>query len=90
MPVEELCTYCHTIQLNKKMLHGPLAAGGCRVCHSPHGSPYKYFLVSEPREFCLHCHHKKDIEKNEVHTDVEAECTACHDAHASDNAFLLK
>ena len=90
MPIEELCFHCHTITVDRKKVHGPLASGGCRVCHEPHGSSFRLLLTSESREFCVRCHATEDVLKREVHRDNPMECTDCHDAHASDNEHLLK
>ncbi|MCL5024678.1 MAG: hypothetical protein M1497_15190 [Nitrospirae bacterium] len=89
LPIEELCLKCHTLDLRKKYVHGPLASGGCKVCHEPHGSAYPYLLVAEPKEFCLYCHNRNDIAKQAAHKGVEAQCTSCHDAHSSDKKYLL-
>ncbi len=90
LPVEELCVNCHVLDLKKKKVHGPVVAGGCRVCHEPHGSPYRYYLVSDSKKFCFYCHNKKDIDKRAVHKDTDKGCTYCHNAHAADNEFLLR
>jgi len=90
LPIEELCLKCHSLNVRKKYIHGPLASGGCKVCHEPHGSIYPFLLVSEPKEFCLHCHDSNAIAKNDAHKGVEAQCTECHDAHSSDEEYLLK
>ncbi|MEW6117898.1 MAG: cytochrome c3 family protein [Nitrospirota bacterium] len=90
MPVEELCLNCHTLSTAKKKLHGPLAAGSCNVCHDPHGSSYRYLLVSDSKTFCYHCHNQSDVMRRPVHQGTDLECTMCHDAHAADSEFLLK
>jgi len=90
LPIEELCLTCHSLDFRKKYIHGPLASGGCKVCHEPHGSTYPFLLVSEPKEFCLRCHDGNAIAKSDAHKGVEAQCTTCHDAHSSDEEFLLK
>lgn len=90
LPKSDLCFQCHTLDLRKKNIHGPLASGGCTVCHLPHGSRYPFLLVAEPQEFCLYCHAKEDLARNEVHKGIEAQCTMCHDAHGSDSRYLLK
>jgi predicted CXXCH cytochrome family protein len=90
LPIEDLCFQCHSLDLRKKHLHGPLASGGCNVCHDPHGSMHPFLLVAEAREFCLTCHDANAIAKRDVHQEAEAQCTKCHDAHSSDNEYLLK
>jgi len=90
LPIEELCLSCHSLNVRKKYLHGPIASGGCKVCHEPHGSIHPFLLVSEPKEFCLHCHDANAIAKSDAHKGREAQCTMCHDAHSSDEDYLLK
>lgn len=90
MPVEELCQNCHVLNLKKKKVHGPVVTGGCKVCHDPHASPYRFLLVSESKDFCYYCHSRTDIEKREVHRKTDVGCTYCHEAHASDNEYLLR
>jgi predicted CXXCH cytochrome family protein len=90
VPKEQLCLQCHELRLDRKYVHGPLASGGCLVCHDPHSSQYRYLLVSESDGFCLHCHDGQALAKNASHAGVQGECTTCHDAHMSDRKFLLK
>lgn len=89
-PIEELCFRCHKIDLKKGWTHGPVASGGCRVCHNPHSSGYPFLLIAKPSEFCFYCHKEKDVSQIEAHRGATAECTTCHDAHSADNKFLLK
>lgn len=91
LPRDKLCFRCHVLDLSKKYVHGPVASGGCLMCHDPHGSAYPYFLIADPATFCLRCHNKKDIFKNEAHKQIDGEqCTVCHDAHSSNKEYLLK
>lgn len=90
LPMEKLCFKCHTMGLNKKYLHGPVAAGSCRVCHDPHGSGRPFLLVSEAQKFCYYCHAEKAVSATQAHQGMEVSCTECHDAHSSDNRFFLK
>lgn len=90
MPIESLCLNCHTVTLEKKRIHGPVASGGCKVCHDPHASSNRFLLVSDSKEFCIYCHDKDEIATHEVHQGMTEECITCHDAHGSDNEFLLK
>lgn len=89
-PIEQLCLHCHNLQIEKKWVHGPIVAGGCRICHEPHGSGQPYLLVSESEKFCFHCHSERSVLKNPVHEGINMKCTECHDAHASDNEYLLR
>ena len=91
VPKQDLCYRCHDLQLNKKYVHGPLASGGCVVCHDPHSSPYRHLLVAESSTFCLRCHDAGEVSQNPAHQQAgEAQCTDCHDAHMSDHPYLLK
>jgi len=89
LPIEELCFQCHSLDIRKKFIHGPIASGGCKVCHDPHGSRYPFLLVSDPKGFCLHCHDANALAKKDFHARTEAQCTTCHDAHSSDSEYLL-
>lgn len=89
-PRDELCLRCHELNLDKTFVHGPLASGGCLVCHDPHSSRYRYLLVSEPGTFCLGCHDRDTVAKIDGHTDLSESCTTCHDAHGSDTKYLLR
>jgi predicted CXXCH cytochrome family protein len=55
-PIDQLCVRCHQLGETKAYVHGPLASGGCTVCHDPHRSPNRYLLVSASDGFCLDCH----------------------------------
>lgn len=91
MPVEELCLNCHDLNIRKKYIHGPVASGGCRVCHEPHGSGRAFLLVAEPTTFCFYCHDEAEVNTREVHASAAGtQCTVCHNPHSSDNNFMLK
>jgi predicted CXXCH cytochrome family protein len=89
-PPDQLCVRCHALKLDKPYIHGPLASGGCLVCHDPHSSQYRPLLVSDSDSFCFHCHDRETIEKIPGHADLKQPCTACHDAHMSNSKYLLK
>jgi predicted CXXCH cytochrome family protein len=91
LPREKLCYRCHSFKMEAKWIHGPIASGGCMLCHDPHNSKYEYLLVGSSQEFCFYCHQRSAVLADESHSDVmERGCTTCHDAHMSDRQFLLK
>ena len=89
-PLDQLCSRCHTITLDKAYMHGPLTSGGCLVCHDPHESRHPNLLVSDSAIFCLKCHDAGTVATIEGHGELTENCTTCHDAHGSDKPFLLK
>jgi predicted CXXCH cytochrome family protein len=90
LPRDQLCFKCHEVRLDRKFVHGPVASGGCLVCHDPHSSRNPRLVVSGPGTVCFQCHDPRDVARAEGHEGVESGCTGCHDAHASDQRFLLK
>jgi len=98
---QELCLTCHQQErewLSKNVTHGPLVMGGCTLCHDPHGENYKGQLWADgSRELCLVCHSNmgklvsSDSPVAYVHGIIFGSgCLACHDAHATDQDFVLK
>jgi len=90
VPRDQLCFRCHELRVDRRYVHGPVASGGCLVCHDPHSSPYRYLLVSDSDSFCFYCHDRAAVATIAGHEGVESGCTGCHDAHASDTKYLLK
>lgn len=93
VPAEELCLRCHTFETSQAYVHGPLASGGCLVCHDPHRSANRALLVSASDGFCLHCHDRSalsDLSASDGHRAQDANCTACHEPHMSARKFLLR
>lgn len=90
VPRDQLCFQCHAIAMDKKHVHGPLASGGCLVCHDPHSSRFRYLLVSESDSFCLDCHDRVTVARIPGHESGTQQCTECHDPHMSDKDYLLR
>ena len=88
----ELCYHCHQDFRQKyAKLHGPVAAGYCTACHTPHQSEFKHLLKHPPRENCQYCHHAGDVAKNSAHEDIsEVECMECHNPHGGEDKYFLK
>ena len=104
VPAEQLCFRCHQLGAAKAYVHGPLASGGCLVCHDPHRSANRYLLVSASDTFCLQCHDRGSLSRLgaasaggvettagvDGHAGDAANCTECHEAHMSDRRYLLR
>jgi len=90
VPAEELCRRCHELASSARFVHGPLEAGGCRACHEPHSSRFRYLLVSESDGSCLGCHSRADLSPIQDHAGQAESCTVCHDPHMSDRQYLLR
>ncbi|MBP8845523.1 MAG: hypothetical protein KBF21_06330 [Thermoanaerobaculia bacterium] len=97
-PIDQLCIGCHELGETQAYVHGPLASGGCTVCHDPHRSPNRFLLVSASDGFCLDCHDRASLSalppaggtSGDSHAGDAEDCTDCHDAHMSDRKFLLR
>ncbi len=90
-PKEQLCTFCHQLDLDRPVVHEPLRQGECLACHDPHGGPDVRFLrqVDTP-QLCNTCHEDVRAEKQHVHGPVAAgACNVCHAPHAADHPNLL-
>lgn len=99
VPAEQLCNRCHELGDAKTYVHGPLASGGCMVCHDPHRSTNRFLLVSASDVFCLQCHDRSTLSGLagvagaagvDGHAGDAANCTECHEAHMSDRRYLLR
>lgn len=98
-------TGCHQNYTQKSVLHRPLRAKGCHVCHtvSPEGvapakpADHPKLLPIEKKEInasCAACHDTQEIVGGThavIHAPIRDEsCVACHDPHASDFKHLLR
>ena len=76
----------------------------CASCHDPHAAPQPYLLKARQDQVCLQCHDQPqqradgqtipsvagELKMPYLHGPVRsAECSACHQTHGSDHAFLL-
>lgn len=83
--VQSKCFKCHDQFPQKKLTHTPVAEGECIACHSPHGSPFKFQLVTKAEELCFECHDKEIVAGKFVHGPAAVGgCVACHDPHTAD------
>lgn len=99
VPKQELCFGCHGTKTAEiadargLRIHGPVAAGECTACHSPHGAPRRYMLrMKNNVELCAQCHDLPGIaQRTPVHRDItKTECTNCHDPHMGRPMMILR
>ena len=94
-PPAELCVGCHASKKPERAyqaglwVHGPVSAGYCTVCHTPHASPEQYLLLAKPDELCVECHAQTLIFNKAMHQD-RTDCSACHNPHVGRDSRLLK
>ena len=96
-PVTDGCitAQCHSGVDKTQFVHGPVAAGQCKICHgqSPKHSDdpqkYKFAPLADISKICYSCHDRFP-KKKYTHYPVEnGECTACHSPHGSPYKFQL-
>lgn len=86
---------CHPAMVKEKFIHGPVAAGACKVCHgeSPkhenHPVKYKFKPIDDISKTCFTCHEKFPAKKYTHYPVQEGECTDCHSPHGSPYKFQL-
>ena len=90
---QDACFSCHDKKLFQgNVVHKPVAAGECSVCHNPHVARFKGLLRYEKGKLCYSCHQEKekDFKKGIVHEPIyRNECTACHEPHAASEKGLV-
>jgi predicted CXXCH cytochrome family protein len=96
-PVPSLCFSCHEDKvpvpekLAGKWMHGPVAAGACIFCHSPHSTQTPFLLLAgSPAKLCQQCHKPGLMHLgDETLMEKGQDCIKCHSGH-SGSRFLLK
>lgn len=88
------CVTCHEVTTPKdKFVHGPVAAGDCLACHSPHGAAEPQLVRAVGADLCQTCHVDMKAtlaEKRFVHDPVKEDCTTCHSPHASQVKYQIR
>jgi predicted CXXCH cytochrome family protein len=90
-PRQELCWDCHDREeFEGEVVHGPVAAGECVECHSPHKSKFPSLLLSKGSSICAKCHDRRTFPSVDQHrVERGDECLDCHDPHAGDRDYML-
>jgi predicted CXXCH cytochrome family protein len=89
--LSKICLSCHENITLKEFVHGPLKQGECTACHNPHGSAYKFQLVSQGADLCFQCHDKQiNMSRYKHGPSAMGGCVLCHDPHSADYRNNLK
>ena len=89
--VSAACYDCHDAFEAKKFIHSPVEEGECTSCHNPHGSNFKFQMVSKGGDACFECHDDEIIKEKWVHGPAAVGgCIACHEPHVSDHEKNLR
>jgi predicted CXXCH cytochrome family protein len=91
LPARSNCSECHDDIGQAKHVHGPVGAGVCISCHSPHGTFNRGFVIKADGELCASCHQDRHDEftGENVHPPLEDGCADCHSPHESENRYQL-
>ncbi len=92
-PAASTCTTnCHTDIGKGAHVHGPVGAGICISCHSPHGSYEPLAIARTGQELCLVCHQAKreEFKDDVIHAPVKEGCIDCHNPHESSMRYQLR
>ena len=100
-PRATLCFECHDDMTAEELaeqgevVHVPAEDGECLECHDPHRSRHHALLRGDGPAWgvCFECHDEDDWLESGPHEDLvgdERQCWDCHEAHVSDEEYLLK
>ncbi len=91
-PQPALCYQCHEDFGDRyKVLHGPVAAGYCTLCHSPHFAKDSTLLIRSGQDLCFYCHRPGETFDTEIHDGIEdTDCTECHNPHGGESRELMQ
>jgi predicted CXXCH cytochrome family protein len=73
------------------VVHGPVAAGDCNICHNPHSADYPGLVELEGSDLCFLCHldRQAQFELKYKHQPAAEACNKCHNPHSTDFTFML-
>ncbi|MBI5057424.1 MAG: cytochrome C [Nitrospirae bacterium] len=86
---------CHAGIDKQKFVHGPVAAGKCKVCHgdSPghneNPAAFKFKTILDISNICFGCHKRFPVKKFTHYPMLTDGCTDCHSPHGSPYKFQL-
>ena len=86
------CVTCHKqVSSEKPWMHGPVARGQCKWCHTGHMSTEAALLRDTPINVCTQCHDSQLLGNNPPeHLDGQTSCLQCHYGHGAQGRYFLK
>ncbi len=108
-PKIDVCLKCHKqieriVKTPHIKLHKIISNKGCKACHNPHASNFKYQLFDKPvNKLCIDCHvqfkrikrghpcerHPVKGKRNPLNRRKKFNCASCHNPHGSKYDYLL-
>jgi predicted CXXCH cytochrome family protein len=87
-----VCLKCHEkVRASYPVMHGPVAAAECLICHAPHESPVAHVLRAPAPTLCAQCHTPENMQSDRPeHKDMSADCLGCHSGHGGATHGLLR
>jgi predicted CXXCH cytochrome family protein len=87
----EVCLKCHAkVPSEYTIMHGPVSAGECLLCHTPHESSIAHLLKDPPPGVCTQCHVSELLPKEPADHLTNRSCLDCHTAHGGEKHGLLR
>jgi predicted CXXCH cytochrome family protein len=88
----DVCLKCHDkLRDQYPVMHGPVAAAECNICHVPHESSIAHLLRDPAPAVCVQCHQPELLSPVPVeHLDPQKSCLDCHSGHGGPKHGLLK
>jgi predicted CXXCH cytochrome family protein len=88
----DVCLKCHKAELQKfTVMHGPVTAGECLLCHAPHESTVHGMLNDNAPAVCAKCHDRELLSsKPPEHQLPNSQCLQCHVGHGGPKHNLLR
>ena len=87
-----ICLRCHQDVTDKyPVMHGPVAAAECNLCHVPHESSIPKLLRDTAPAVCVQCHQSELLSPEPPeHLMADKSCLECHSGHGGAKHGLLK
>jgi len=88
----DICLKCHKDKLTQyPVMHGPVVAVECTLCHAAHESTIPGMLNYAPPKICIQCHERDLLSANPPeHLLPDSQCLSCHYGHGGPQHKLLR